>query len=66
MGKTSDLFKSIRDTRRTFHARMGMIKDRNNKDLKEAEEVNMARIHRKTVQKKVLMTQITTIMWPLT
>ena len=66
MGKTRDLFKSIRDTRRTFHARMGMIKDRNNKDLKEAEEVNMARIHRKTVQKKVLMTQITTIMWPLT
>ena len=66
MGKTRDLFKNIRDTRRTFHARMGMIKDRNNKDLKEAEDVKMARIYRKTVQKKVLMIQITTIMWSLT
>ena len=66
MGKTRDLFKNIRDTRRTFHARMGMIKDGNNKVLKEAEEIKMARIHRKTVQKKVLMIQITTIMWSLT
>ena len=66
MGKTRDLFKNIGDTRRTFHARMGMIKDRNNKDLKEAEDVKMARIYRKTVQKKVLMIQITTIMWSLT
>ena len=39
MGKTRDLFKKIRDTKGTFHARMGAIKDRNGKDLIEAEEV---------------------------
>ena len=38
MGKTKDLFKKIRDTKGIFHARMSMIKDRNGKDLKEAEE----------------------------
>ena len=40
MGKTSDLFKKIGDSKGTFHARMGMIKDRNGKDLTEAEEIN--------------------------
>ena len=35
--KTRDIFKKIRDTKGTFHARMGTIKDRNGKDLKEAE-----------------------------
>ena len=39
MGKTRDLFKKIRDTKRTFHAKMGTIKDRNGKDLTEAEEI---------------------------
>ena len=39
MRKTRDLFKKIRDTKGTFHARMGMIKDRNSKDLIEAEEI---------------------------
>ena len=38
MGKTRDLFKKIRDTKGTFHAKMGTIKDRNGKDLTEAEE----------------------------
>ena len=38
MGKTSDLFKKIRDTKGTFHAKMGSIKDRNSRDLKEAED----------------------------
>ena len=37
-GKTRDLFKKIRDNKGTFHAKMGMIKDRNSKDLTEAEE----------------------------
>ena len=37
MGKTRDLFKKIRDTKRTLHARMGTIQDRNGKDLTEAE-----------------------------
>ena len=51
MGKTRDLFKKIRDTKGTFHAKMSLIKDRNGMDLTEAEE-EMARIHRRTVQKR--------------
>ena len=39
MGKTRDLFKKIRDTRGTFHAKMGSIKDRNGTDLTEAEDI---------------------------
>ena len=47
MGKTRDPFIA---TKGTFHAKMGSIKDRNGRDLTEAEE--MARIHRRTVQKR--------------
>ena len=50
MGKTRDLFKKIRDTKGTFHAKMGSIKDRNGMDLSTEEEV--ARIHRRTIQKR--------------
>ena len=57
MGKTKDLSKKIRDTKRTFHAKIGSIKDRIGMDLtgpnrsrRYYEEV--ARIHRKTVQKR--------------
>ena len=39
MGKTRDLFKNIRDTKGTFHAKMGSIKDRNGMDLTEAEDM---------------------------
>ena len=39
MGKTRDLFKKIRDTKGTFHAKMGSIKDRNDTDLTEAEDI---------------------------
>ena len=39
MGKTRDPFKKIRDTKGTFHAKMGSIKDRNGMDLKEAEDI---------------------------
>ena len=39
MGKTRDLFKNIRDTKETFHAKMGSIKDRNGRDLTEAEDM---------------------------
>ena len=39
MGKTRDLFKKIRDTKRTFHAKMGTIKDRKSMDLTEAEDI---------------------------
>ena len=40
MGNTSDLFKKIRDTKGTFHAKMGTIKDRNGMDLTEVEYIN--------------------------
>ena len=39
MGKTRDLFKKIRDTKGTFHAKMGLIKDRNGMDLTEADDI---------------------------
>ena len=39
MGKTRDLFKKIRDTKGTFHAEMGTVKDRNGMDLTEAEDI---------------------------
>ena len=51
MGKTRYLFKKIRDTKVTFHAKMGTIKDRNGMDLTEPEE-EVARIHRRTIQKR--------------
>ena len=41
MGKTRDLFKKIRDTKGTFHAKMGSVKDRNGMDLTEAEDIKM-------------------------
>ena len=64
MGKTGDLFKKIRDTKGTFHAKMVSIKDRNGRDLTEAEDIKqeyriLGRIYRTTTQKKILMTQIT-------
>ena len=39
MGKTRDLFKKVRDTKKTFHAKMGSIKDRNGMELIEAEDI---------------------------
>ena len=62
MGKTRDLFKNFRDTKGTFHVKMGSIKDRNGMDLTEAEDIKKRwqeyteekkkRIHRRTVQKR--------------
>ena len=53
MGKTRDHFKKIRDTKGTFHAKMGSIKDRNGMDLIEAEDIKKRpRIHRRNVQKR--------------
>ena len=53
MGKTRDLFKKIRDTKGTFHAKMGTIKDRNGTDLTEAEDIKeVVRIHRRNIQKR--------------
>ena len=67
MGKTSDLFKKIRDIKDTFHAGMGMIKDRNGKDLTEAAEIKKrCQEYTEELYKKVLMTQITLMVWSLT
>ena len=59
LGKTRDLFKKIRDTKGTFHAKMCSIKDRNGMDLTEDIKQEVARMHRRTIQKKILMTWIT-------
>ena len=59
MGKTRDLFKKTGDIKGTFHARMGMVKDRNAKDLTETQEIKK-RWQERTELHKVLMTQITT------
>ena len=56
MGKTRDLFKEIRDTKRTFHAKMGKIKDRNNMELTEAEDIKKRWQKYTTLYKNVLMT----------
>ena len=53
MGKTRDLFKKIRDTKGTFHAKVGSIKDRNGMDLTEAEDTKKRwQVYRRTVQKR--------------
>ena len=68
MGKTRDLFKIIRDTKGTFHAKMGTIKYRNSKDLTEAKEIKKMwqKYTEEMYQKKVLITQIATVVWSLT
>ena len=59
MGKTSDIYKKIRDTKGTFHAKMGSIKDRNGMDLTEAEDIKKRwQEYTRTVQKKSFTTQI--------
>ena len=59
MGKTRDLFKKIRDTKETFHAKMCTIKDRNSMDLTEAEDVKKRwQEYTEQQQKKTLMTKI--------
>jgi len=57
MGKTRDLFKKIRDTKGTLHARMGSIKDRNGRELKEQ---NMLRRGGKNIQKNYTKKNFTT------
>ena len=57
MGKTRNLFKKIRDTKGTFYAKMGSIKDRNGKDLEAAEEIKKRWQEYTELYKKVLMTQ---------
>ena len=57
--KTRDLFKKIGDTKGTFHAKMGSIKDRNGKDLTNVEETKKRWQEYTEIYKNVLMTQVT-------
>ena len=62
LGKTRDLFKKIRDTKGTFHAKMGTIKDGNGMKLTEAEDIKKRwQEYIEVYKKKILMTQITTM-----
>ena len=66
MGKTRNLFKKIGDIKEIFHARMGTIKDRNHKDLTEAEEIKKRwQEYTEELSKKILMTWITMMVWSL-
>ena len=59
MGKTSDLFKKIRDTKGTFHTKMGTIKDRNGMDLTQAEDIKKrGKNTQKNYTKEISMTQM--------
>ena len=62
MGKTRGLFKKIRDTKGTFHSKMGLIKDRNGMDLTEAEDIKKSGENtKKSYTQKIYMTQIITM-----
>ena len=62
MGKTRDLFKKIRDTKGIFHAKMGSIKDKNGRDLKEAEDIKKRwQEYTEELYKKIFRTQIITM-----
>ena len=67
MGKTRDLFKKIRDTKGTFHAKMGSIKDRNGMDLNEAEDIKKRwQEYTENCIKMIFTTQIIMIVCSLT
>ena len=61
MGKTRALFKKIRDTKGTFHAKVGTIKDSNGMDQTEAEDIKKRWQEYTELYKKIFMTQITTM-----
>ena len=59
MGKTRDLFKKIKDTKRTFHAKMGSIKDKNGMDLTETDDLKKRwQEYTEDCTKKIFMTRI--------
>ena len=67
MGKTSDLFKKMRDTKGTFHAKMGSIKDRNGLELTEAEDIKKSgKNTQKNYTKKSFTTQMILMVSSLT
>ena len=62
VGMTRDLFKKIRDTKRTFHAKIDSIKDRNGMDLTEAEDIKKRwQQYTEALYKKIFMTQVITM-----
>ena len=61
MGKTRDLFKTIRDNKGTFHVKMSSIKDRNDMDLTEQKILRKGGKNTQNYIKKILMTEITTM-----
>ena len=62
MGKTRDFFKKIRDTKGTFHAKMGTKKDRNGMGLTEADDIKQKeQEYTEDLYKKIFMTQMTTM-----
>ena len=67
MGKTRDLFKKIRDIKGTFHAKMGSIKHRNDRDITEAEDIKKRwQEYTENCTKKIFTTKIITLVCSLT
>ena len=67
MGKTRDFLKKIEHTKEIFHAKMGTIKNRNGKDLIEEEKIKKRwQEYTEKLYKKIIMTQITMMLWSLT
>ena len=62
MGKTRDLFKKIRDTKGTFHTKMGTIKDRSSMNLREAEDIKKWQEYTEKLYKKIFTTRIITML----
>ena len=61
MGKTRDLFKKIRDSKGTFHVKIGTVNDRNDRDLTEAEDIKKGGKNTQNYTKKIFITQIITM-----
>ena len=66
MGKTRDLFKKIKGIKETFHANMCKIKDRNDTDITETEDIKVSGKNAQNYSKKILMSKITMKVWSLT
>ena len=66
IGKTKDLFKKIRDTKGTFHAKVGTLKERNSMDLTEAKDSKRWHEYREELSKNIIMTQTNMMLLSLT
>ena len=66
MGKTRDLLKKIKDTKGTFHAKIGSIKDKNSMDLTDAEDIKKRWQEYTELYKKIFTNQIIAMLWSLT